>query len=47
MAVFTDMLHMTLILAPRESQAAAQAALTATVRYREPDIVGGPITQLL
>jgi hypothetical protein len=31
---------------PRDSQAAAQAALTAMVGCREPDVVGGSVTRL-
>jgi hypothetical protein len=33
-------------VSPRDTQAATQAALTAMIRYRELDVVGGPITQL-
>jgi hypothetical protein len=33
-------------VSPRDSQAAAQAALTATVGCREPGVVGGSVTRL-
>jgi hypothetical protein len=33
-------------VSPKDSQATTQATLTATVRYRECDVVGRPVTQL-